>query len=159
MNCFYIGAGSNLGDRLTTLRKAYAVLGSSAGIEKILSSAFYETDPVGGPPDSPKFLNAVWAVETELSPRQCLALLQDIENRFGRTRSEADAPRTLDLDLLTCRDMMLEEDDLVLPHPRLHERFFVLKPFSDLAPQWIHPKFRKSAKQLLETVLESHKQS
>lgn len=159
MNTAYIGVGSNLGDRLGNLRKAKRLLSEKPGFEEIRTSPFYETEPVGGPADSPKYLNGVWEIKTGLSPAEMLEALRDIENTFGRTREYADAPRTLDLDLLVWGDMVLDEGDLKLPHPRMHERFFVMKPFSDLAPQWVHPGYKKSAKQLMEALLANPKEA
>jgi len=159
MSTAYVGVGSNLGDRLGNLRKAKRVLAEKSGIEDIRTSPFYETEPVGGPGDSPKYLNGVWEINTALSPAELLETLRDVENSFGRTRPFADAPRTLDLDLLVWDDMVLDEGDLKLPHPKMHERFFVMKPFSDLAPQWMHPGYKKSAKQLMEALLANSKEA
>jgi 2-amino-4-hydroxy-6-hydroxymethyldihydropteridine diphosphokinase len=131
----YVGLGSNLGDREQTLLGALDALGSDEGVEVVAVSTLIETDPVGFV-DQPRFLNGVAAVETALGPHDLLALLLDVERRFGRRREAvpAQGPRTLDLDLLLYGDAELDEPGLQVPHPRLHERAFVLEPLAELAP-------------------------
>ncbi|HMU38451.1 MAG TPA: 2-amino-4-hydroxy-6-hydroxymethyldihydropteridine diphosphokinase [Pseudomonadota bacterium] len=135
-----IGLGSNLGDRLRSLRHATAELMKFGRVQA--RSAVYETDPVGGPPQ-PKFLNAALWLVTELVPEALLEGLHRIEALAGRTRTgERCSPRTLDLDLLLLGrtgETVLVTQKLVIPHPRLHERAFALRPVLDLAPSLIHP--------------------
>lgn len=136
MTTAYIGLGSNLGDRMATLRTAVLRLESLGRIAGI--SSLYETEPVGYL-EQPPFLNAVVALDTELAPGELLSALLRIERDLGRKRSFPNAPRTLDLDLLLVDDLVLDIPELTLPHPRLHERAFVLVPLAELAPEMVHP--------------------
>jgi 2-amino-4-hydroxy-6-hydroxymethyldihydropteridine diphosphokinase len=131
----YIALGSNLGDREATIRGAIAALVDVPGVSLVAVSTLTDTEPVGVV-DQPSFLNGVAAVETELSAGDLLDVLLDIERRFGRRRegSVPQGPRTLDLDLLLYGDAVLDEPGLRVPHPRLHEREFVLGPLAELAP-------------------------
>lgn len=131
-----IALGSNLGDRLPTLRLAGQQL--DAIVHPLRWSSIYETEPVGYQ-DQGRFLNAVVVGLTELSPLALLHELQRIEHALGRERPFPNAPRTIDLDLLLYDDLVLQQPDLTLPHPRLHERFFVLVPLAELAPDICHP--------------------
>ena len=130
----YVGLGANLGDREGTLRAAVDALGAEEGIEVVAVSTLRETDPVGVG-EQPRFLNGVVAVDTTLATRELLHRLFAVEQRFGRVRVPGEhGPRTLDLDLLLYGDEELEEPGLSVPHPRLHERGFVLEPLAELAP-------------------------
>jgi 2-amino-4-hydroxy-6-hydroxymethyldihydropteridine diphosphokinase len=127
--------GSNLGDRRRTLLDAVEALRAEPGIEIAAVSALIDTEPVGYV-DQPRFLNGVVALDTTLPPRALLELLLDVERRFGRSREgvPAQGPRTLDLDLLLYGDAEIDEPGIQVPHPRLHERLFVLGPLAELAP-------------------------
>ena len=131
----YVGLGSNLGDRERTLREALDALAAEPAVEVAAVSTLLETDPVGYL-DQPRFLNGVAALETELPPRALLDLLLAVERRFGRERGGVprQGPRTLDLDLLLYGEAEIDEPGLRIPHPRLHERAFVLRPLAELAP-------------------------
>jgi 2-amino-4-hydroxy-6-hydroxymethyldihydropteridine diphosphokinase len=130
----YIGLGSNLGDRKTTVRRALELLAAEPLVELVAVSALRETEPVG-PVEQPRFLNAVAAVETSLHPRALLARLLEIERVLGRTRTGPRfGPRTIDLDLLLHGDTVVDEPGLTVPHPRLHERRFALEPLAELDP-------------------------
>jgi 2-amino-4-hydroxy-6-hydroxymethyldihydropteridine diphosphokinase len=131
----YVGLGSNLGDREATLRAALGDLDSSPGVRVAAVSTLIETDPVGFL-DQPRFLNGVAALETELPARALLELLLAVERRHGRDREGVppQGPRTLDLDLLLYGSAELDEPGLRVPHPRLHERAFVLGPLAELDP-------------------------
>jgi len=135
----FVALGSNLGDRLARVEGALVALRATPGIDVVAVSHWYETDPVGPPPQGP-YLNGVAQLRTRLAPRALLARLLEIERSADRVRDGTrDAPRSLDLDLLLHGDARLESGELVLPHPRLHERGFVLEPFAELAPALVHP--------------------
>ncbi len=132
----YVGLGSNLGDREGTLRRALALLAERVDVEAV--SSFRETDPVGVL-DQPRFVNAAARVETELTPRELLEALLAVERTLGRERRERWGPRTVDLDLLLYGGESLDEPGLTVPHPRLHERRFVLEPLAELNPGLVVP--------------------
>jgi 2-amino-4-hydroxy-6-hydroxymethyldihydropteridine diphosphokinase len=135
----YVGLGSNLGDRESYVRAALGALAVEPGIEIVAVSAFRDTDPVGIV-DQPRFLNAAAALETALPPRTLLDRLLAIERRLGRTRTGPRfGPRTIDLDLLLYGDERVDERGLEVPHPRLHERRFVLEPLAELDPVLVVP--------------------
>lgn len=159
MSRIFVGAGSNLGQRYAFLSEALAELSKCPGLRFMKASAYFQTKAEGGPEGQLDYLNAVWEFETGLSPREVLEILQKTEHLAGRERSVPNAPRTLDLDLLAYDDLVLEEAGLTLPHPRLHERVFVLKPLSDVAAGWMHPVLKKNASKLLEACLEGLPQS
>ena len=144
----YIALGSNLGDREGTLRSAVDALRQLGSVDAI--SSFYETAPVGLV-EQPDFLNAVIALRTALPPQELMAALLRIEQQHGRDRSVSvpKGPRTLDLDLLSYGDVVMETPTLTLPHPSLAERRFVLVPLTEFAPQWRHPVNGKTAAILL----------
>ncbi len=131
----YVALGSNLGDREETLRSALEALAAEPGIDVVAVSRFYDTEPVGYV-DQPRFLNGAAAIETELPARELLERLLAVELRFGRSREDVppQGPRTIDLDLLLYGDAEIDEPGLRVPHPRLHERRFVLEPLADLDP-------------------------
>jgi 2-amino-4-hydroxy-6-hydroxymethyldihydropteridine diphosphokinase len=131
----FVALGSNLGDREATIRNALAALESQPGVTVAAVSTLIDTAPVGVV-DQPRFLNGVAALDTDLSARDLLDLLLDVEHRFGRTREgvPAQGPRTLDLDLVLYDDAEIDEPGLTVPHPRLHEREFVLGPLAEVAP-------------------------
>jgi 2-amino-4-hydroxy-6-hydroxymethyldihydropteridine diphosphokinase len=145
----YIGLGSNLGDRMATLRTAVQRLDNLGRITGV--SSLYETEPVGYL-EQPAFLNAVVALDTELAPVDLLQALLGIEHDLGRTRSFANAPRTLDLDLLLVDDVTLDTNYLTLPHPRLHERAFVLVPLAELVPEMVHPVTGQTVREILRAL-------
>lgn len=128
----YVGLGSNLGDREATIRDALAALAEEDGIEVVAVSTLRETEPVGVGPQ-PLFLNGAAALETTLSARELLDRLLATEQRFGRVRVPGEhGPRTLDLDLLLYGNEQIDEPGLIVPHPRLHERAFVLEPLAEI---------------------------
>jgi 2-amino-4-hydroxy-6-hydroxymethyldihydropteridine diphosphokinase len=128
-----LSVGSNLGDRLGTLQGCVQAIGGLTDTEVQAISPVYETAPVGGPAQ-PDYLNAVLAVRTALSPRALLAATQGIEADFGRVRAERFGPRTLDIDIISYDGEVSDDPVLTLPHPRAHERAFVLAPWHDLDP-------------------------
>jgi 2-amino-4-hydroxy-6-hydroxymethyldihydropteridine diphosphokinase len=136
----YVGLGSNLGAREQHLSAALAALRATPGIRNLAVSNVYETRAVG-PGDQRCHLNAVARLETELSPRALLERLLAIEQAEGRVRGgQRHLPRTLDLDLLLYGEEQIDEPGLVVPHPGLHERSFVLEPLCDLAAEQVHPQ-------------------
>ncbi|HEY1766881.1 MAG TPA: 2-amino-4-hydroxy-6-hydroxymethyldihydropteridine diphosphokinase [Terracidiphilus sp.] len=156
----YIGLGANLpgpaGSPEDTLAAAVSRLGSLGRVEAC--SSLYSTSPVGFA-DQPRFLNAVLALETRLSPHELLEALLDVEREFGRDRSAgfANGPRTLDLDVLLYGDLVASGYDLKIPHPRLAERAFVLVPLREIAPQAIDPRTGSAVSQYLENLFPDPK--
>jgi 2-amino-4-hydroxy-6-hydroxymethyldihydropteridine diphosphokinase len=124
----FLGLGSNLGDPRAHLRAAVAALPDVVAVSPV-----YETEPVGGPSGQSPYLNLVVALETDLSPRELLELAHQLEEAAGRVRTERHGPRTLDVDVLLVGDLTVRERDLVVPHPRMWQRRFVLAPLADLA--------------------------
>ncbi|HXX57310.1 MAG TPA: 2-amino-4-hydroxy-6-hydroxymethyldihydropteridine diphosphokinase [Thermodesulfovibrionales bacterium] len=144
----YIGIGSNLGDREENCLRAIDRL-SREGITVKKRSSLYETEP-WGLKDQPKFINAAVEIETEREPEELLETLKKIENDFGKQAPSAKwGPRVIDLDILFYDDRIIHNTDLEVPHPHLHERDFVLKPLSEIAPQKIHPLLKKTLAELL----------
>lgn len=137
----YLALGSNLGDRLETLQRAVELMDARLGIQVVRSSRVYETEPLG--PPQPAYLNAVVEVLTDLEPRELLKETQAIEDELGRVRGERWGPRTIDVDVLTFNDRTVDEPELVVPHPRMHERGFVLVPLGELEPDPMLPGGRK----------------
>ena len=130
----YIGIGSNLDDPIRQVRRGFRVLSGIFASGCAAQSPLYRTAPVGGPPAQPDYINAVAALDTGLTPHQLLLALQTLELAQGRTRSVRWEARTLDLDLLLYDQLTSDDPWLTLPHPRLHERAFVLYPLRDIAP-------------------------
>ena len=151
----YIGVGSNLGNRKQTIERAKALLLKTPGVRFLREAPLYETKPVGGPEGQGMYFNTVWEIETTLSAQSLLKSLLAIETSLGRKRSGANSPRTIDLDLLFWGDEILNQSGLSVPHPRLHERWFVLKPLWDLRADFVHPVLKKSICELLDQVHEN----
>jgi len=149
MATVYLGLGSNLGDRQGHLGRALAALVAAPAIRVIVVSRFIETEPVGGPPGQGMFLNGAARIETDLAPAPLLAELKKIEHRLGRREGPRWGERPIDLDILLYDDLVLETPDLVIPHPRLSERRFVLEPLSEIAPTVSDPRSGFSVRALL----------
>ncbi|HEX9116772.1 MAG TPA: GTP cyclohydrolase MptA [Anaerolineae bacterium] len=142
----YLGLGANLGDRQNNLVQALQYIRSRAKIDQV--SGCYETKPVGYL-EQPDFLNLACEISTELSPVELLAFLKQIEIRMGREKTFKDGPRPIDIDILFYDDLVLHADGLVIPHPRLHERSFVLVPLAEIAPEMVHPVLKTTVAGLL----------
>ncbi|MFI6604283.1 2-amino-4-hydroxy-6-hydroxymethyldihydropteridine diphosphokinase [Nonomuraea sp. NPDC050536] len=134
-----LALGSNQGHRFDTLQGAMDALFDAPGLEFVAASPVYETDPVGGPEGQRPYLNAVVIAETKLQPRMLLERAQSVETAFGRVREERWGPRTLDVDLIVVGDTVCDDPVLTLPHPRVHERAFVLVPWSQVDPSGVVP--------------------
>jgi 2-amino-4-hydroxy-6-hydroxymethyldihydropteridine diphosphokinase len=143
----YISAGSNVGDRGENLR--YALSELERGGTVALTSSFYETEPVGYA-DQPWFLNVAIGIQTRLTAAELLDLCMGIEESRGRERTFPNAPRTLDLDILFYGNAVIREEDLIIPHPRLAGRRFVLEPMAQIAPDLVHPLLQKTIRTLLD---------
>jgi dihydroneopterin aldolase / 2-amino-4-hydroxy-6-hydroxymethyldihydropteridine diphosphokinase len=145
----YIGIGSNVGDREEYIEQAIFLLTKTPGVKVIKKSTNYETD-AEGPGDQPSYLNAAVQISTVLDPYKLLESLHETENALGREREVEWGPRTIDLDILMYDDLILSDDKLQVPHPLMHERLFVLKPLSEIAPNVMHPALERSIISLYE---------
>lgn len=147
----YLALGSNLGNREANLERALDLLSQRLRIKRV--SSVYQTDPVGDIAQ-PRFLNQVCQAETTLSPQELLSLAEGIEKKLGRRVTKANAPRPMDIDILFYDSEIIETPELVIPHPRLTERAFVLIPLAEIAPQLEHPKIGITIKELKEKLKE-----
>lgn len=150
----YIGIGSNLGDRRDLCSRALGLLSMLPHSRMMGYSSTYETEPVGdvgGP-----FLNLVARVDTELPVRRLMLLLEETERGLGRNLEKRTGPRTMDLDLLFYGDRIIHDGDLVVPHPRLHERRFVLTPLAELTRNFLHPVLGQTLSTLLAALRDPH---
>ena len=145
----YIGFGSNIGDRLKHIQNAIHALSKTEEITLQGVSSVYKTDPVGYEAQG-QFLNGVAAIQTNLSPLSLLHTLKDIEIAIGRQHRIRWGPREIDLDLLIYGDLCLQTEKLVVPHPEMHLRRFVLAPLAEIAPDLVHPVFQETIQTLLE---------
>ena len=145
----YLGLGSNMGDRRNNLNRARDYLSQRLRVEKV--SSVYETEPVGNI-EQPRFLNLVCEVYTNLAPMELLSLAKGIEQKLGRVPGKSDEPRPIDIDILFYDDQIIETPELVIPHPGLTERAFVLVPLAEIAPELVHPVNGKTIKELIKGV-------
>lgn len=132
----YLGLGANLGAPEEQLARAVDDLAGAGVVEAV--SSIYLTEPVGRP-DQPQYLNLVCRISTPLSPTELLARIRSMEERLGRVRRRRNDPRTIDIDILSYADQVVSTTDLIIPHPRMHVRAFVLIPLGQIAPDWRHP--------------------
>lgn len=152
----YIGFGSNIGDRVDFCDRAITLLSLLPHSQVTAVSLLYETEPVndGSNPGSGWFLNGVVQLETDVTPKSLLTVLREIERSLGRDQDNRSGPRTIDLDILFYGERVINETDLIVPHPRLHERRFVLMPLSELDPLLVHPVRQRSVNQMLAEVTD-----
>ena len=151
MSCVFIGVGSNQGDRLALISQAVKSLGAVEGVQLTRLATIIETEPLLGGPPQPPFLNTVVEAQTTRGPHELLAALQGIERRLGRVPSSVRwAPRPIDLDLLLYDDRIIDELGLTIPHPRMHQRAFVLEPLTQLAPELSHPLLNETIAELAQ---------
>ncbi len=146
-----IGLGANLGEAITALSGALEALNNTPGIEVVRQSSWYQSKPVGGPPQ-PDYYNACATLQVQLLPHDLLAVLLEVEQQFGRERLVRWGARTLDLDLIFYADQIIDTPDLQVPHPRMPERAFVLMPLTEIAPDWRDPRSGKTVQTLLTAV-------
>lgn len=147
MHKLFLAFGSNLGDRGKNIQDAIVQL-ESFGMKMIKSSRLYETKPVGKT-DQPDFYNMVAEFKTEMSPEDMMLHIHTVERALKRVRKEKWGPRTIDIDILFVGDKVINQEGLVVPHPRLHERNFVLVPLNEIAPDFVHPIYQKTVSELL----------
>ena len=147
----YLGLGSNVGDRQANIDEAIRRLGATEGLRVTKVSSMYDTEPVGGPPQ-PNYLNAACEVETDLSPHELLRTALAVEDAMGRRREVHWGPRNIDIDVLICGEVVINDDELTVPHPRLPEREFVLRPLAEIAPEVRHPVKKREIRVLLGAV-------
>ena len=152
MSIAYIALGSNLGDKEANLRQALKML-LVKGLQIRSASSFFKTEPYGVT-DQPEFINAVACVKTDLAPEKLLKLLLDTELEMGRVRLRHWGERNIDLDLLLYDDLIYYSEKLVLPHPDMQNRLFVLQPLSEIAADKIHPVYKKSIQHLLKSLTD-----
>ncbi|MDR3203997.1 MAG: 2-amino-4-hydroxy-6-hydroxymethyldihydropteridine diphosphokinase [Deltaproteobacteria bacterium] len=144
-----IGLGANLGDPESALERAINLLRLNSNLTVTALSSTWLTEPVGGPSGQNWYFNRVVMLSTDLIPLQLLAILMEIESQLGRIRRERWGPRLIDLDLLFRNQDTLDSPELTLPHPRLHERAFMLFPLREVCPEWVHPIFGLNVGELL----------
>ncbi len=155
--CVALALGSNLpspfGDRAAHLRGAIREIGTFQHTSVVSTSTFHETRAWGPVPQG-DYLNAACLIETTLTPHELLAALQGIERKFGRNRTNEVrfGPRTLDIDIILFGDLVTSDSTLHLPHPRMHERAFVLRPLAEIAPEMVHPGLKRSVRDLLASL-------
>lgn len=149
MNTVFLITGGNTGNRLQNLEKASQLIEAQIG-DIVQRSEIYETEP-WGKPDQPPFYNQVLKVHTDLTPGRLLHTILSIEQAMGRRRTTKNAARNIDIDILFFNDAVIRQAGLVIPHPEIPNRQFVLKPLCDMAPDMVHPVLKKSIRELLST--------
>ena len=141
----FLGIGSNIRDKEENIKKAIGLVREKYKVLK--SSSLYETEPVGYK-EQDWFLNCAVEIETKLTPLELLDFLKSVEKKLGRANTIKNGPRTIDLDILFYDGLIINEKNLTIPHPRLHERLFVLEPLKEIAPELVHPVLKKSIEEI-----------
>ena len=147
----YLGVGSNVGDRMANIKASADLINKTKCSKVKRISKIYETEPYGYK-EQDMFLNCVFEIQSLLTPRSLVCFLLDIEQKLKRERTIKWGPRTIDLDVLFYDDLITETEDIIIPHPRLHERLFVLRPLCDIAPYLVHPIFRERCYKIMESL-------
>lgn len=148
-----LGLGSNMGRRERNITAALQALETTRDVEVARVSSLYETEPVGGPEDQPRYLNAAAHLRTALPPERILAVCRHIEDTLGRKRDIPWGPRTIDLDILCYGAEIRSTPELMIPHPMMHERRFVLEPLAEIVPDFVHPAMQQTIRDLYEELL------
>ena len=147
MSTVYIGIGSNIGEKVGNCNRAVECLERTGEIRITARSGFYRTCPVGGPPQE-DYINGVLKADTSLSPGDLIGVLKNIEKDMGRSPAPLDHPRVIDLDILLYEKMVINTEELIIPHPRMHKRHFVLKGLEEVAADVVHPVLKKTVREL-----------
>jgi len=154
MDAIVLSLGSNIGDRIENFATALTLL-EERGVKTSKASSYYESEPVGFT-DQDRFLNQVVTVETDLTPQELLATCLAVEEKMGRVRVVKNGPRLIDIDVLFYRDEILSEETLLLPHPRIGDRRFVLEPLAEILPDALHPVMNESITEMLQNCEDDH---
>lgn len=152
----FVGLGSNLGRRRENIQNAVRILDSTDDLELVKGASFYETEPIG-PSFQPWFINTAIEITTQVPPLSLLQICKEVENRIGKSQSFPWGPRIIDLDILLYDDLVLDEANIVLPHPQLATREFVLRPLLELDPQLSHPRLKLPLSKILKGIEKEKK--
>ncbi len=155
----YLGLGANLGDRAANIKAALDMLPASSGVRVVKVSSLMENPAQGGPEGAPNFLNAAARIETSLGSHALLHRMMEIERKLHRQRRVKWEPRTIDMDLLLYGDQIISSQELVVPHPLMHERRFVLVPLAEIAPEAVHPALQMTVLGLLTNLDQNNSET